>query len=157
MGISPRFRMQEFMAALERDLQKIEKAIILRLIYLGELCVNYARSLNTYVDQTGNLRASIGYVVVRDRHVVKKNFRSAQTGANARKGTTGEKEGEALALSVADELPARGFGLIVVAGMHYALYVESKGYDVLSSSELLAKNELHKQMRKLMEQIRRMQ
>ena len=34
----------------------------------------------------------------------------------------------------------KGLVLIVVAGMNYAAYVEAKGYNVLSSAELMAEN-----------------
>ncbi|MGV4578106.1 hypothetical protein ACQ1R5_10635 [Ornithobacterium rhinotracheale] len=36
----------------------------------------------------------------------------------------------------------RGYVLVVVAGMNYALYVESKGYNVLSTAEQLAEREV---------------
>ena len=52
-------------------------------------------------------------------------------------GEEGRKEG----LKYARELAAKyqqGATLIVVAGMNYAAYVQRKGYDVLTSSELLA-------------------
>ena len=42
-----------------------------------------------------------------------------------------------VAVLVADNI-SKGYALIVVAGMHYAQYVESLNYDVLDSAERLA-------------------
>ncbi|MBN8821275.1 MULTISPECIES: hypothetical protein [unclassified Spirosoma] len=119
--------------------ERFAAGVIQTLSYLGELCVIQARELNTYRDQTGNLRNSIGYVIVHNGQVVKRNF--GKSSKAAKSGGQGVLAGLALANKLASEL-GNGWGLIVVAGMNYALSVESRGLDVLSSAELLAKTEL---------------
>ena len=55
-------------------------------------------------------------------------------------------------IKVAEQLAAsvgRGYALIVVAGMHYALYVESRNYDVLDSAERLAEQIVPDMLRQL--------
>lgn len=139
MGMRPRFTPADVRADMEKRLQAIDTAIINRLSYLGELCVNHARSVNTYRDQTGNLRSSIGYVLVKDGRVIKRNF----TGTGS-----GPAEGEGLAGTLVGQYRS-GYALIVVAGMNYATKVESRGLDVLSTAEQLAERELPGMLRAL--------
>lgn len=137
MGLKPRFTSPQVKAYLDRQLKKIDAAIVFRLGVLGEECVNIARNLNTYKDQTGNLRSSIGYVVVKDGKPVKKDFKSVSKDDGGKGVATAEK----LAMSLTSGLGG-GYGIIVVAGMNYASAVEAKGYDVLSSAEQFAKKQL---------------
>ena len=68
-------------------------------------------------------------------------------------GTQGPVEGKNLARKLAGSYKT-GFALIVVAGMHYAAYVEAmENKVVLTSAELLAKRELPEMMRRLRTQI----
>lgn len=103
---------------------KNEQQFIQVLSYLGEEVVNMARLNNTYKDQTGNLRASIGYVISQRGNIVKKNY----TGT-----ALGKSKGQILAERVASE-HSKEIVLIITAGMTYALYVEAMGYDVLTGS-----------------------
>ena len=104
-----------------------ERKFIQALSYIGEEFVNRARMVNSYEDQTGNLRSSIGYVIAKNGFVIKRNYVQIMEG----------DEGVTKALNLADEAAAEnpnGIVLIVTAGMQYALYVETMGYDVLSGS-----------------------
>lgn len=127
------------MRKLRADLLPIEQIVIARLQYLGEKCVNMARSLDTYKDQTGNLRNSIGYVIAKDGIVKKDNFKKTKTGIES--SENGEQIGKALALKIVSE-NTRGFILVVTAGMNYASSVELKNFDVITSAEQFAKQEL---------------
>lgn len=149
MGIRPTFTRADVHAALVQRAKAIEAAIINTLAYLGEQCVNQARSVNSYRDQTGNLRNSVGYVIVKDGTVIRTNFqRTASvvaTSASGHSRTTsgssdGVKVGEELARQLAESVS--GYALIVVAGMNYAMSVESRGQDVLSSAEHYAEAQL---------------
>lgn len=120
---------------LEGAKQKMGNVIVLRFQRIGETFIANARSNDTYKDQTGNLRSSIGYVILKDGEQIFGAF----------PGRTGE--GKARAAKTVDEAKAkapRGFVLIVVAGMEYALYVEAMGYDVLTASGQIAGNDLKK-------------
>ncbi len=96
---------------------------------VGEQFVNDARNTQTYQDQTGNLRSSIGYIIAKDGIIIQENIE-------------GKAEGKAYAKEVANEVlreNTSGFVLIGVAGMSYAAAVESKGYSVITSSIPAAK------------------
>lgn len=164
MGISPSFKMVDVRAKLEADAKKIERIIILRLQYLGEECVNIARSLSTYTDQTGNLRNSIGYIIARNGVVVKDNFsKTASVKKVSKKGKESRTKGSGDGVKVGKELALevlagkrKGYALIVVAGMNYAHAVELKNFDVLTSAEQYAKKELPGMIARLKGQINAM-
>lgn len=124
--------MSEIDRYTEQRLRGLEQAVIRTLAYCGELCLNVARSTNSYKDQTGNLRSSIGYVVAVDGRIV--NQSSFET---VKEGGQGSKQGAAFAKQLVRRFP-KGICLIVVAGMEYAVHVKNRGYDVLDSSELTA-------------------
>lgn len=110
-----------------RHISNIEDAIVYRLCYIGECCISIGRSTNSYTDQTGNLRNSIGYVVVKNGNVIKQVTATSD----------GAKKGREFIQELLGECK-NGIYLIVVAGMNYATYVSAKGFDVLDSAELEA-------------------
>lgn len=124
-------------------IERFHRALIRQMCYIGERCLKAARSTNTYKDQTGNLRSSIGYVVVEDGKIAQmSSFQQVKD------GKTGTQEGRDFVLKLVDEFP-KGIVLIVVAGMNYAAYVEAKGKDVIEGSELLAEKLVPEMLRKL--------
>ena len=130
-------------AYIEKQMQTWRKLIVRNFIYVGEQVLNAARSTDSYKDQTGNLRSSIGYVIVKDGSVVR-----ASSFEQVKNGSDGTSKGR----SYAESLAARyknGIALIVVAGMNYAAYVKKRGYDVIDSSELLAEQLVPQMLRKL--------
>lgn len=137
-------------------LQEAERAKMLTirsLSALGEKCVIEAKDRpqeKSWFDQSGNLRSSIGYVIVYDGQIIHySDFNQVK------QGTEGIHEGKDLAKELAKNY-AVGYALIVVAGMNYADYVESLDNKVvLASAELFAERELPRMMRKLKEQIAR--
>ena len=124
--------------------------IIRDMCYVGEQCINQARSVNSYKDQTGNLRSSIGYVVVEDGNIIQMSSFETVPPKNPKQGDkyTGSEDGKSFAKELASQYPS-GICLIVVAGMKYATYVSAKGLDVLDSAELLADKEVSKILKKL--------
>lgn len=90
----------------------------------------------SFNDQTGNLRSSIGYIVVYDGKIVKEDF-------NHGGGPIGKAEGKQFAEYQA-ALNPKGWALITVAGMEYAAFVEAKGYDVITGSTLNANSQMDK-------------
>lgn len=124
---------------IERKLAVIERT----MNYIGERCVNAARSSNGYKDRTGNLRSSTGYILVRDGRIVRKSKFEPVLG-----GTEGGKSGEEYAKKLAMNYP-NGYALIVVAGMNYAAYVSAKGLDVLDSAEQLAERLVPQMLKQL--------
>lgn len=123
-GLRPLFGLNQVRDYLQDQVDNAKAKTIEALKYEGESFVNRARSVDTYRDQTGNLRASIGYVILDDGKVIDQNFESSSDGAKA---------GKKAANGIASQYP-RGLVLIGVAGMSYAAAVESMGYDVITGS-----------------------
>lgn len=115
-----------------KQLRRLEASIINTLMYAGEQCVNEARNSGAYKDQTGNLRSSIGYVVLHNGRVV-----SPIKLSQVKQGGKGVKDGEKFINELIGQY-SKGYVLLVVAGMEYAAYVEAKSLNVLASSELKA-------------------
>ena len=117
---------------IEDEMERLKNSLIYNLCAIGEQALNAARLTNSYKDQTGNLRSSIGYIVSVDGEIVQMSSFDV-----VKEGGEGAKGGKAYAIQLVRDFP-KGIVLIVVAGMNYASYVSAKGYDVLDSSELLA-------------------
>lgn len=157
MGISCKISRSQLSAYMEERLERINSALIMELQNIGEKCVNHAREISPddgFNDQTGNLRSSIGYVIYANGRPVSTDFK--EKGGPKGDGKTGKSTGEKLAKEIADKY-RNGIVLVVVAGMNYALYVESKNRDVLTSAEQLADDLVPKMLKQLKDNINRMQ
>lgn len=140
MGIEPTFGKGLIAQRVAAFRDRLDRAVEFRLKYLGEELAKYAKDNHTYTDQTGNLTNSIGYAVVRGTRIVHYG------------GIDQPGEGAQTALAVLQEYAeslTHTYSLIVVAGMNYAAYVESKGYNVILPAELRAKTEFPRVMAKL--------
>lgn len=138
--ITPKSEIERY---TEEELERLKQAIIRTFLYVGETVLNKARSTNSYKDQTGNLRSSIGYVVTVDGKIVHTaGFQTVKT------GQTGSSTGANYVKNLVSQFP-RGVCLIVVAGMKYASYVSAKGLDVLDSAELLAERLVPQMLKQL--------
>lgn len=110
---------QEFRHEIETMLQKA----VFFLAKVGEVACAYARENGSYTDRTGNLRHSIGYLVIQNGQVMVDGFGTTDPQQSARQ----------YAYQVAQAYK-KNTVLIWVAGMSYAKYVEAKGFDVLQGS-----------------------
>ena len=143
-------------------LDRMMQAVIYNLKVIGEKCVNEARNLPSlsrdderaekphqpnYIDDTGNLRSSIGYVLIVDGQIV-----SESSFEVVGKGKEGSEAGKSFAESLVKDHPT-GIALVVVAGMRYAEYVAAKGYDVLDSAGLLGEQLVSKLMDDIQQQL----
>lgn len=134
-------RMTTPISAVDRLLYKafeiLKKNISMCLAKLGEECIAKIRDRSgdeSWYDQTGNLRSSIGYAVY-DYGV--KQIESAFH--IVRSGNEGSAEGKKMLSQLGSEY-ANAYALVVVAAMNYADNVESlENKDVLASTELWAK------------------
>jgi hypothetical protein len=147
MAIVPKFKPSDIAKKMQAHVEKIENAVLQRLQFIGETFVKNARSVDTYKDQTGNLRSSIGYVILKNGEQIASGF----------PGSTAV--GKSRSLTVAQEVGSKhpkGLVVVVVAGMQYAAVVESKNYDVLTSSSIQAQIDLEKAVLALKEQIGKM-
>lgn len=124
--------LQSVMESVKAKAEEQAKRRLVRFLKaVGEECVSEAISSGNYTDRTGNLRSSIGYVVADDGNVVEEG------GFYSLGGDEGPEAGRAKALEQAQG--TSGVSLVIVAGMKYAQYVADKGYNVLDSAELLAR------------------
>ena len=133
----------DFENHLFERIQRLEAIFIRRMFYIGDKCVTVARSTDSYEDQTGNLRSSIGYVIAKDGKIIGNSTFEAVKG-----GAEGSAEGLEFAKKIVAQFP-EGIVLIVVAGMNYAKHVSARGYDVLDSSELLAQKLVPQMLKQL--------
>lgn len=129
------------LAAFNRLLESIPKIlqqeIYRALAYLGEQSITRIRDRSgddSWFDQTGNLRSSIGYAIYGEgRKIIESTF------AIVKDGSQGAAEGKRMIDGLAAKY-AETFALVVVAGMEYADAVEARdNKDVLATTELWAK------------------
>ncbi len=151
MAIRITTSMSEIDALIKAETERVDKIAIQALSNLGDMCVAEARDRaqeESWFNQTGNLRSSVGYVVVAHGRIVK----SSDFGTVLH-GSEGSRLGRALAEERAKKY-SNGYALIVVAGMNYAELVEARSNkSVLASAELLAHAEFYNVMEKLRNQV----
>ncbi len=135
MGLTPAFTQGDIRNFLNQSAARVHQVNIARLKRVGLQFVIDARTKADFTDQTGNLRSSIGFIIVFQGEIVESDF-EGQT-------QEGQTKAEQFAFEVAMQ-HSRGYALIVVAGMEYAAAVEAKGKDVLTGSSAQAKASLNK-------------
>jgi hypothetical protein len=121
MALKSNFNAGNSMNDLLRQRDGIYERVINSFIRAGENFIVNARgqmqshAMGTYMDQTTNLRNSIGYFIFHDGQPVKEvsNLLTNKT-------------------LIQDYVISKGIQLIGIAGMNYASHVESKGYNVIS-------------------------
>lgn len=127
---------------LRKDAPRILRDNIMRaLARLGEECVIKVRSRSgeeSWYDQTGNLRSSVGYGAYDyGKKYVESAFDTIKSGGE------GSAEGQKYLHEIAEQYQ-KCFALVIVAGMSYAEYVEAKdSKDVLASTELWARKQVN--------------
>lgn len=115
----PKELAQKLREYIERD----KENIILVLHRIGQEAVNWARENGSYTDRTGNLRNSIGYIIFKDGEE-EAFFGNAPARANK----------DTVIRLAQNKVPKSGLALVVFAGMEYGIYVEAKGYTVLTGA-----------------------
>lgn len=133
LSITPEFDMN----AIDRYIQEQGKA------FLDGLMEDYRRAGRKHVEKirakvkfgpedkstfgniTWNLRSSIGYIILYNGEIIEDYFPVLQGGTEG--AETGKRWAEEVGLMVKED----GVQLVIVAGMDYAVFVQSKGYDVI--------------------------
>lgn len=121
----------------------------MRLSKLGEEAVAHAKSVPPEIgfgDVTGNLRSSIGYSIYLNGRLMSQSFNG--------KTAEGVQKGHSYADAISKQYPT-GWLLVVVAGMSYAIEVESRGRDVLSSAENLVFLKMPSEIEKIQRSMRK--
>lgn len=133
-------------ADIDKEVKQMTDSIIETLEYIGEKAVTIARDRGNYNNITGNLRSSIGYVVLHDGEPVRQGNQEVY-----KDGGEGSKVAEELLTRVSSEYP-QGIVLIVCAGMKYASYVEDiHGRDVLTSARLETEETANRMLKEILE------
>lgn len=129
-GLTPLWKKSDIRKLFDKLGERAEFVIMNLLQRTGEEFVKIARLEGNYIDHTGNLRSSIGYVIVKDGSIAGRNFQlSEQAGTDKQ---TGKREGEQLAMDLVKTF-TKGYVMIGVAGMKYAVFVEAmENKDVLT-------------------------
>lgn len=112
---------------IDKSILSIETRLVDLLVKVGKICLEDMERNRGYINVSGNLSDSRGFVVVKNKTIVyQSDFKS----------TEGGQKGKNLASERASQ--SNGISLIVVAGMEYAEHVEATGKNVYTSAELLA-------------------
>lgn len=167
MGIEPQFSKQQILKKALESVQKIDNYVLNELKFIGLEFVRNARmkasdaeysndakdlvvaaklagasglnlgSASSFTDRTGALRSSIGFIITKNGKIVEQDFVDSDNGSD-------KSSGKATGLKYAKQLRGSelGYTLIVVAGMQYAVYVEAKGFDVITGSSFFAEQSL---------------
>lgn len=149
MGIERITPISQVGAYLIASLQIVNDEIKRTLSYLGEKTIIKARDRSgedSWFDQTGNLRSSIGYAIYeKGRKEIESAFKIVK------KGAEGSDEGRKMIDDLAQNY-ANTYAMVVVAAMNYAEYVEAKdNKDVLASAELFARDKLNEYLKKALQ------
>lgn len=150
-GLRPLWNKKQVKMFFEKAAERAELIIENLLARTGEEFVKVAKSEGQYDDHTGNLRSSIGYVVLKDGKPISMDFQISDKAGTDKQ--TGKREGEQFALSLASLFP-KGYVLICVAGMKYAAFVEAmENKDVVSLAADKARDFIKEQSRSLFNQL----
>lgn len=142
MKIEINFKDKKIIEKFVQERAEIAQQIVIEeLQAIGEECVNIARNLPSppvrmrrkkhvpnYIDDSGNLRHSIGYLVAKNGEIITSDLRTKEAANTARNALTQHNT---------------GIVLIMVAGMKYSYYVSKKGYDVLDSAIVAMKRKFN--------------
>lgn len=99
--------------------QRKEQGLIAVLNRIGVEAVNWARQNGNYTDRTSNLRNSVDYAIFKDGKLYFDH---------------GNLTSEQVSYITNEIQKVNGYTLIVYAGMYYGIYVEARGYVVLSGA-----------------------
>lgn len=127
-------------------------ALVKTMCYIGETCIKIARETGDYNDITGNLRSSIGYIVLSSG-TVKQYGAPVQKSGKTGDGSAGVAAGNELLTKLKAEYPY-GVVLVLCAGMEYAAFVENvRGKHVLIDAELEAQRLIDELLGKMIKSV----
>ena len=149
MAITHKFDIGKLFAGVRAKVDIITDSVIDAMQMACLELTNKAKSLNTYKDQTHYLRSSIGFVLYNSGEKITESFGS--TGGEA--GSAGVEAGRRIAEEAAKQY-TNEIVAVIVAGADYALYVESKGYDVISGPCSELNEVLSKYLKIVIEELR---
>lgn len=147
---------------IEKAVERFNGDIVRELSIIGTKATTRAREVVVqngvaaagwmpYKVDTSNLVSSTGYAITYNGQIIDMSDFSPVGGPNG-DGAEGSQKGRAYVRQLAAMFP-QGYSLILVAGMHYASYVQELYHrDVLVSGELLAEKLVNDLQNKLKRQ-----
>jgi len=125
-GIFPLWNASDIVGDLNEHEENVIDKTVRIFQFSGEHFVNTARNLRTYKDVTGNLRSSVGYLILANNEVMDASFGEGVPKFNGE----GKAKGEAEAIKKVRN--DKGVVMVGIAGMEYGRDVEAKGKDVIT-------------------------
>jgi hypothetical protein len=124
---------------MNRSFETVKREIDIRVTRAFQIAckeaVTWAKQNHEYTQQTGALNSSTGFQLYKEGTLVNSYFEQSQFGTDEDGAKAkGIAAGQKAATQRASELGAH-ICAVIVAGMPYAVYVESKGKDVLTGAE----------------------
>ncbi|HBW79945.1 MAG TPA: hypothetical protein DEF78_06330 [Sphingobacterium sp.] len=113
----------DFQQMVNQQLAEIDNQFLEQLITLCDERIEEQRakvSPEGYNDQTGQLRSSVGYLIYRDGKIRHENFKLSPYGTDKAPGLKAGRE-----LALRQLRITEGRGLVMVAGMEYASWLEA--------------------------------
>lgn len=149
-GLTPMWSDREVERLFDYFVDRAEERIYKLILKAGEEFVKYARKKGNYQDRTGNLRSSIGYVIVKDGDILTENYELSEEGSERYPGM---REAKRL-ISDLIGVYSKGWVLIGVAAMPYAVYVEAiDNIDVVSLAADHVEDWIKKQSKTLFDKL----
>ena len=103
MAIKMTTNQKQIESYLKQCIEQAHEETVRVLSYIGERCIIEARDrsqIESWIDRTGNLRSSVGYVIVANGEIVAiSDFKQVKSGSE------GKNEGEAYATTLASLVP----------------------------------------------------
>lgn len=147
-GITPLFTKSDLNRWMKIFEDRVHAKTYTLLQAAGEMFVKYARESGKYIDHTGNLRSSIGYVIVENGSIEGDNFKIVQSGTDGKEGV---EKARRLARTLANTHNT-GMVLIGLAGMEYAVYVEAmESKDVITAANIKTEEWMRKSIKAVFE------
>jgi hypothetical protein len=121
---------------MNRSFENLQREIDIRVTRAFQIAckeaVTFAKQNHEYTQQTGALNSSTGFQLYKDGILIDDYFEAG--GGDGTGHSDGINAGKKAAAERASQLWAH-ICAVIVAGMPYAIYVESKGFDVLTGAE----------------------
>lgn len=139
----------------EMQKKDAKQKILRHLQYIAEDVLNDARKKGSYMDRTGNLRSSIGCRIYHNGkpiHAYKVQLIGNPTEVEGKLSLAELQSNFDDAMDKYESeyiSKIEGYTIALVAGMDYAYYLESKGYNVLHESNILLQQRIKELINKL--------
>jgi hypothetical protein len=130
MGLTPKYTKSDVSRYISLVLLETQRRIVEVMKQDGKTFVDSAKAMTaeqgSFKNHTFDLLSSIGYYIFAGNTLVDSYF-------------SGNAAGKEAADEAVKSIPRiNGYQLIGIAGMFYAIYVESKGYNVISTQTNMA-------------------